>query len=111
MAFEGENEAEKKAKAKWVIMMKKAKTLHGLMANSGFFLETERLRTFCCKTETMMAKIQESLKLLPNKTSFFFSQHFLLLLLSLLYLLQLFLFWCFCCCDDNNNTTFEFCVE
>lgn len=72
MAFEGENEAEKKAKAKWVIMMKKAKTLHGLMANSGFFLETERLRTFCCKTETMMAKIQESLKLLPNKTSFFF---------------------------------------
>lgn len=72
MAFEGENEAEKKAKAKWVIMMKKAKTLHGLMANSGFFLETERLWTFCCKTETMMAKIQESLKLLPNKTSFFF---------------------------------------
>lgn len=76
MAFEGENEAEKKAKAKWVIMMKKAKTLHGLMANSGFFLETERLWTFCCKTETMMAKIQESLKLLPNKTSFFFSFFF-----------------------------------
>lgn len=72
MAFEGENEAEKKAKAKWVIMMKKAKTLHGLMANSGFFLETERLWTFCCKTEMMMAKIQESLKLPPNKTSFFF---------------------------------------
>lgn len=39
MAFQGENETEK-----WVIRMKKEKTLHGLMATAG--LELYEIRDF-----------------------------------------------------------------